>query len=223
MQFEYNTQLDAISIREYGRNVQRMVDHLFTIEDKDTRSIAAADVIKVMNQVNPDTTKSSDYEHKLWDHLHMMAHYQLDVDSPYEKPEPDVLDRRPNLPSYNNGRIEFKHYGKIVEKMIETAMAEEEAETRQKMAEYIAGYMKLAYKSWNEEKVTDEVIIQNLRDLSGGKLSVESVSEISDVVPQAKNRPTNSRGGNSNKKKKNNNNNKRKGGGGGNNNRRYKR
>ncbi|MCB0738282.1 MAG: DUF4290 domain-containing protein, partial [Bacteroidetes bacterium] len=182
MEFEYNSQLEDIAIREYGRNVQRMVNHLATINDRAERNIAAQQVIKVMNQVNPDTTKASDYEHKLWDHLHIMSGYQLDVDSPYQKPSPEELLKRPDLPMYNTHRFTFRHYGTIIDQMIGTACEEESNQTRQKMAHYIAAYMKMAYKTWNDEKVADEVIIQNLREMSGGKLVVETIAEISENV-----------------------------------------
>ena len=213
MEFEYNSQLETIAIREYGRNVQRMVNHLSTIEDKEERNRAAVQVIKVMNQVNPDTTKASDYEHKLWDHLHMMSGYQLDVDSPYEKPKPEELLKRPDLPMYNTHRFTYRHYGTIIDQMISTACEEESDETRQKMANYIAAYMKMAYRTWNDEKVADEVILENLRELSGGKLTVDAIAEINENIATFKSKSNQNNNRNRNKKKKrkpNNNNNNRR-------------
>lgn len=203
MKFEYNTQLGPILIREYGRNVQRMVKHTMTIEDRETRTIAAKDIIKVMSQINPDLQKSNDYQHKLWDHLYIMSDYKLDVDTEFEAPDPEKAKKRPDLPSYGNGRLEFKHYGKTVEKMIAIAEKEEDPETKQKMAEYTAAYMKHAYKSWNEEKVADDVIIGNLKELSGGNLSVDSVARIlDDSQLQRPPKQMGNKGKSNNKKKK---------------------
>lgn len=179
MNIDYNTQLEPISIKEYGRNVQRMVEHCMTIEDADTRKLAAESVIQVMVNINPELKKNSDYLHKCWDHLYIMSGLKLEVESPYPKPTEEELHKRPDLPSYNTGRIRHRHYGKNIGKMIEIATLEEDPEKKSKMTDFTAAYMKMAYKTWNEDKVADEVIKANLKELSKGKLTIDTVVDLS--------------------------------------------
>lgn len=183
MNIEYNTQLEPLTIKEYGRNVHRMVAHTLSIEDREERTLAAKSIVKVMEYINPDPKKGADHEHKLWDHLHMIANYELDVDSPYEKPSPpDTMDKAISKPDYPKGRIRYRHYGKIVEKLIEVTKEEKDPESRKKMENYLGGYMKLAYKQWNEQKMSDDVIIQNVLDMSDGEIKLTEIVDITDAV-----------------------------------------
>lgn len=183
MELEYNTSLDSIIIREYGRNVQRMVDHVMTIEDRDLRTRAAKDVIKVMAQINPDPKKSNDYDQKLWDHLYMMSNYELEVDAPYEVPKPLAeAKKETSKPDYPKGGIRYRHYGRIVQDLIKVAREESDPEKKERMKAFIASYMKLAYKMWNEQKLSDDVIMKNLIDLSDGELSVEEIVDIAEGI-----------------------------------------
>jgi len=183
MELEYNTQLDPLVIREYGRNVQRMVNHAMTIEDRDERTLAVKGIIKVMALINPDEKKGNDHEHKLWDHLFIMSDYKLDVDAPFEMPEPEKeLDKVLSKPSYGKGRIRYRHYGKTVQNMIEVAKNEENEETRERMKQYLGAYMKLAYKQWNEQKLSDDVIIANIKDMSDGLLNLDEIVDITEAV-----------------------------------------
>jgi hypothetical protein len=184
MEMDYNTQLEPLMIKEYGRNVQRMVEHAKTIKDKEERNLAAQGIIKVMELINPDPKKGGDHEHKLWDHLHIIANNELDVDSPYEKPEEtNTLDKVASKPSYSRGRIRYRHYGTIVHDMIKVAAEEKDPEAKDKMEQYLAAYMKLAYKQWNSAKMSDEVILENLKDMSNGAIELDEVVDITDSVP----------------------------------------
>ena len=62
---EYNTSRSIMGMREYGRHVQRMVDHLMTIEDKAKRQEQAQVVIELMGFLNPSLKNIEDYKHKL--------------------------------------------------------------------------------------------------------------------------------------------------------------
>lgn len=184
MDIEYNTQLEPLTIKEYGRNVQRMVAHTMSLEDKDQRTLAAQGIVKVMEYINPDPKKGADHEQKLWDHLHVMANYELDVDAPYEKPSPpENLEKEISKPDYPKGRIRYRHYGKIVENLVQITKAEKDPESRKKMEAYLGGYMKLAYKQWNEQKMSDDVIIQNILDMSDGEVKLTEIVDITESVP----------------------------------------
>lgn len=183
MDLDYNTQLEPLLIKEYGRNVQRMINHAINIADREERNAAAFEIIKVMELINPDPKKGADHEHKLWDHMHIIAQNNLDVDAPYDKPEADKpIDKVASKPGYPKGKIKYRHYGSIVEEMIAVAKNEADPEVKQRMENYLAAYMKLAYKEWNEQKLSDEVIIQNLSDMSGGAIEIDQVIDITESV-----------------------------------------
>ena len=82
----YNTERVKLWMPEYGRNVQKMVDYIKTIEDREKRNEQARAVVKVMEILNPQVHVQENWEQKLWDHLHIISGFSLDVDSPYPAP-----------------------------------------------------------------------------------------------------------------------------------------
>ena len=87
---DYNTQREKLTMPEYGRNVLKMIEKLKEIPDRDKRSEQARAVIKVMEALNPQVHSQDNYEHKLWDHLYMIAGFDLDVDSGSRPPITDA-------------------------------------------------------------------------------------------------------------------------------------
>ncbi|MCI0920041.1 DUF4290 domain-containing protein [Sphingobacterium rhinopitheci] len=170
MNFDYNSTRPNLILAEYGRNVQNMVDYICTVPSKEERNRLAQVVIDMMGVLNPHLRDVSDFKHKLWDHLYIISDFKIDVDSPYPIPNRDEIRHKPQPIAYPQNRIRFKHYGHIVEKMIAKAMAASTDETKLKMATSIANFMKMAYSTWNKDSVTDQHIIQDLSDLSGGVL-----------------------------------------------------
>ena len=174
----YNTEKEQIAIPEYGRCVQEMIKKLSEIEDRQQRTEAAKYIISVMVQMNPSIKQSSDYEHKLWDHLYMISGYNLDVDSPYAPPIPIEQQKKPQHIGYQNNHIKYGHYGQYLIKMIEAASQEENDEVREALAYSLAGQMKRNYLEWNKSVVNDQVIIDDLRTISGGRLVIGDESRL---------------------------------------------
>ena len=77
----YNTERERLRMPEYGRNIFRMVESLKSIPDKEKRSRQAAAIVKVMEILNPQVHSQENYSQKLWDHLYIIAGYDLDIDS----------------------------------------------------------------------------------------------------------------------------------------------
>lgn len=169
---EYNTTREMMIIPEYGRNVQRMIQFACTIEDREQRNKAAKFIINVMAQLNPAVKEAGDYKHKLWDHLHIIADFKLDVDAPYPPPPPLSLSTKPETLSYHDKEIEFKHYGKNIALMIEKATEYENGPEKDALVNAIANHMKKSYLSWNRESVNDELIELHLKVLSQDKLKL---------------------------------------------------
>lgn len=165
-------------VPEYGRNIQAMIEHLFTIEDRIQRTQAAYYIVSIMAQMNPQVRESSDYMHKLWDHLFIISRFRLDVDSPYEMPKPDVISKKPRHIGYNQNSIRFGHYGHYTESLIQKAKYYEDGDEKNALIQAIANYMKKQYLSWNRDSVTDETIAANLNELSGGRLTLAEDSKL---------------------------------------------
>ena len=174
----YNTEKEQIVISEYGRCIQEMIKKLPEIEDREQRTEAAKYIISVMVQMNPNIKLSSDYEHKLWDHLYMISGYNLDVDSPYAPPIPVEQQSRPQHIGYQNNQIKYGHYGQYLIKMIEAASKEENDEVREALAYSLAGQMKRNYLEWNKSVVNDQVIIDDLKSISHGRLVISDESRL---------------------------------------------
>lgn len=169
---DYNTSLPKLRLPEYGRNIQRMIDHAISLKDREERTKAANTIIKVMGNLNPSLRENRDFKHKLWDHLHMMAEFNLDIDSPFEPPKPEQFRTRPSRVPYPQSSIRYRHYGKTIENMIEMAIQMEDSEKKTELIRALANHMKLCYLTWNKESVTDQVIMQSLKEMSGGLLEL---------------------------------------------------
>jgi len=190
-------------IPEYGRNVQRMVDYLLTIENREDRNKQAQNLIAIIANLNPQVYEvDEDPVHKLWDHLYIMSDFKLDVDSPFPPPAPESLMEKPKSVDYPKTTRRLRHYGNITRSMVEYALSLEEGEEKQALVESIGNVMKKNYLVWNKDNVEDDVILKNLQDLSEGKLKTEGItlSEKRDLV---QNVPQH----NHNKRKRNNHNN----------------
>ena len=179
----YNTEKEAIAISEYGRCIQEMIKRLPEIEDRKQRTEAAKYIISVMVQMNPQIKESSDYEHKLWDHLYMISGYNLDLDGPYAPPRPITQQKKPQHIGYQNNDIKYGHYGQYLIKMIEAASQEENDEVREALAYSLASQMKRNYMEWNKSVVNDQVILDDLKNISGGRLVINEESKLSNDMP----------------------------------------
>lgn len=199
MNFDYNTTRNDLILAEYGRNVQNMVKYICELPDLKERNRYAQAVIDLMGFLNPHLRDVADFKHKLWDHLHIISGYQIDVDSPYPKPTPEQAAVKPKHIGYPQQKIRFKHYGKTVETLIQRAKNTEEPERKAAMVQGIANFMKMAYVTWNKDNVADETILKNLSELSNGELQLEENINLNKVeFKPVMNRPVNNNRGRSN-------------------------
>jgi hypothetical protein len=200
MTFDYNTTRKKLILAEYGRNVQNMVKYIVELPTKEERNRYAQVVIDLMGFLNPHLRDVADFKHKLWDHLHIISDFKIDVDSPYPKPSEDAIRFKPAPLAYPQQRIKFKHYGKTVELMISKARAMDDAARKQQMIQSIANFMKMAYVTWNKDTVADETIIKDLRDMSNGELLLQENVNLNRVEFRAPN-PVNRQRSNTNQNK----------------------
>lgn len=173
MIFDYNTTRKKLILAEYGRNVQNMVQYICGLPTKNERNRYAQVVIDLMGFLNPHLRDVADFKHKLWDHLHIISDFKIDVDSPYPKPSEDAIRFKPAPLAYPQQRMKYKHYGRMIELMMEKAKSVDDSERKQQMVKVIANTMKTAYVAWNKDTVADETIIKDLREMSNGALQLQ--------------------------------------------------
>jgi hypothetical protein len=167
---EYNTTRNHLIMKEYGRHIQKMIEFLLTIEDKEERQNNAYAVIELMGFLNPHLKNVEDFRHKLWDHLFLISDFKLDVESPYPIPTRETLKARPERLKYPKSHPRYNHLGKNIEVVMEKALKEENPEKKQGFANAIAYYMKLTYSNWHKELVHDDTIQQELSTMTNGEL-----------------------------------------------------
>ena len=173
---EYNTARPTMHIPEYGRNVQKMIDHAVSLADRDERNKVAQAIIKVMGELNPQLRDVEEYKPKLWTHLFIMSNFELDVDSPYPIPKQESLAAKPEKVDYPQSRIKIGHYGKTIEKLIDKAKEMTDEKEKEAMVKTIASMMKRFHLMYNSNTIEDSIISSHLEKLSDGELTIDDLS-----------------------------------------------
>lgn len=197
---EYNTQLKKLALPEYGRNIQNMVDYCLTLKDKEERTRCANSIINIMGNMFPHLRDVNDFKHILWDHLAIMSDFQLEIDYPYEIVKKEDLFSKPAKLEYSRPDMEYRHYGKTLEKLVDLAASVEEGEERKQLLWLTVTHMKKSYIQWNKE-VDDQKIFIDLYELSKQRIDLRG----SDMkLPDMKdlNQRNNNNNNNNRKKKK---------------------
>ena len=200
----YNTQKKKLIIPEYGRHIHQMIDQAVALKDKEKRDKMAKAIIGVMGNLNPHLRDVPDFKHKLWAQLFIMSDFQLDVDSPFDKPSKEGYEKRkPNKLDYPQNYPKYRFYGNNIKRMIDFTIEWDNFDLKEKLILTIANHMKKCFLNWNKEAVDDQVILDHLLDLSDGKLKVsESDLPLTDSAEFLKTRPKNNGYKSNNKSRK---------------------
>ena len=202
---QYNTKRSQLIIPEYGRHVQLMINQIMETQDRDDRNKMAKAVIGIMGNMNPHLRDVPDFQHKLWDQLFIMSNFELDVDSPYEKPQKEVLAQKPERLAYPQRNPKYRFYGNNIKSMINVTSNWEDGDLKNALVYNIANHMKKCFLNWNKDTVQDEVILNHLFELSDNKLKVsEEDLPLTDSSEFLKIRHKNGNGSNKNNQKQRN-------------------
>lgn len=176
---EYNTERPHLILKEYGRNVQKLVEYIRTVPDKNKRTELAYTLIELIKQLTPTIKDQPEDPQRVWDDLYIIADFNLDINSPYPVPERDILFKKPDRVDYPQSQVRFKHYGKNIEKLVKEALKKEDPQERQDAIIYLGKLMKTFYGNWNKETLDDSVILKDIQEMSGGALdmTIEKVRE----------------------------------------------
>ncbi|MDT0685558.1 DUF4290 domain-containing protein [Autumnicola psychrophila] len=174
---EYNSERSQLIIPEYGRHLQKMVEHAVEIEDDKERNKVARSIIAVMGNMNPHLRDVPDFQHKLWDQLFIISDFKLDVESPFPKPSREILEERPEPLAYPQNFPKYRFYGNNIKRMIDEAKEYDEGPLKDALVFTIANHMKKSFLNWNRDTVDDNVIFEHLKELSGGELNLKNSDE----------------------------------------------
>ena len=203
---EYNTEREHLIIPEYGRHIQKMINYAKGLPTKEERNKVSKAIISVMGNLQPHLRDVPDFQHKLWDQLFIMSNFELDADSPYEKPSKEVLSQRPEPLEYPQNHPKYRFYGNNIKTMIDVACTWEQGELREALIYTIANHMKKCFLNWNKDTVEDEVIFQHLHELSGGKINLknfdEDLTDSSSLMRTKKKYSSGKKGGKKNRNRK---------------------
>ncbi|HLT74860.1 MAG TPA: DUF4290 domain-containing protein, partial [Ohtaekwangia sp.] len=169
---EYNSQRPNIILKEYGRNVQKLVEYIRNTPDKEKRTELAYTLIELIKQLTPSIKEQGDDPQRLWDDLYIIADFNLDVNNPYPVPEREILFKKPMRMEYPQSDVRFKHYGKNIEKLVKEALKKEDPQEREDAIIYLGKLMKTFYGNWNKETLDDSVILKDIQAMSGGALNM---------------------------------------------------
>lgn len=174
---EYNSERPHLIIPEYGRHIQKLVDHCIALEDAEERNKMALAIVDVMGNLQPHLRDVPDFKHKLWDQLFIMSDFKLNADSPYPQPSEAELREKPEPLAYPKTASKYRFYGNNIQTMIDVALSWEEGEKREGLTFVIANHMKKCYLNWNKDSVDDSVIFSHLFELSDGKIDLRNTEE----------------------------------------------
>ena len=190
LEHDYNTQRKKMKLPEYGRSIHKMVDYILLIEDREERILAVKSVIDVMGMMYPYLRDINEFKHKLWDHIAIMSDFKLDIDYPYDPPKPETFIEKPRLVPYNQSNIKYRHYGKIMETFIAaTSGMLDDNQVKTTNTELLANQMKKSYLMWNKDAVEDSKILNDMVELSHGKVRPNPELRLQEVAEIFKQQP----------------------------------
>lgn len=169
---DYNTTRDKLIMPEYGRHIQKMVEQVKEIPDKEKRNEQIKAVVQVMGILNPQLRDQPDFKHKLWDHVQIISGFDIDIDSPYPLPTKEDFMTKPEPVPVSSEPLKAAHYGRNIQNMVNVIAAMPDDEERDKIIKSMAVYMRQQYLIWNKDAVSEETIFKDIEALSGGKLVV---------------------------------------------------
>ena len=190
--------------REFGRNVQSMVEYAKQLEDRDQRTRLAHEIVRIMSNLNPQIKELPDYQQQLWEYLFIIADFELDVDAPYPPPSPDIVMSRPTeRMEYYRGKPTYRQYGKNVELMINSASEMEDSPEKTEYVNLIANTMRQFVRNAGKEVPPEEVIASHIQELSDNRLEVDASNlQLYRTTPPAKqHHPSKSKGRSKNKRR----------------------
>jgi hypothetical protein len=178
---EYNTQRKKLVLPEYGRHIQKMIQYVANIKDRDKRNEQIMALVSIMGDLNPHLRDVNDFKHKLWDHVQIIADFNIDIDSPYPIPSRESFQEKPAIIPHKTTPVRIMHYGRNVQDMIDAIAARPANEDNDALVVTLGNFMKREYLIWNKDSVTDELIFRDIVALSKGRIRITPEMRLADI------------------------------------------
>ena len=169
----YNTALPQMTLPEYGRNVQNMIDFCMTITDREIRTSCAHAIVRIMSSLFPELKGENGDNQKFWDHINVMSGFKLDIDFPCEVIQKENLNPKPEKIPYTSSKFRYRHYGKIIERMIQCVANLEDGPEKDELVSRIAHHMKKLMIAHNAEAMTDAKVLRDLAAYSDHRIDLD--------------------------------------------------
>lgn len=170
---DYNTQREKLLMPEYGREIQKMVDHAISLPTKEERQLCAETIVRLMESKNPQVQDSANAEQALWDHLYLMSRKQLDIDWPFDVSEAEKILSKPQPMAHPTGSARMRHYGRLIEELFEKLKTMPEGEERDELVRLTANQMKRNLAAWGHGSMDDEKVADDLARFTDGKIQID--------------------------------------------------
>ena len=170
---DYNTQREKLVMPEYGREIQKMVDHAIGLASKEERQRCAQAIVKMMETKVPQLRDNADYRQMLWDHLYMMSRKELDIDWPFDVSAAEKIHNKPQPIPLPKEHIRLRHYGKLIEELFEKLKTMPAGEERDALTYYTANQMKRDLTTWGHGSMDDEKVANDLAYYTDGVIQLD--------------------------------------------------
>lgn len=170
---DYNTGRERLIMPEYGREIQKMADYAVGLPTKEERLRCAKSIVRLMATKVPGIRDSANYERMLWDHLFLMSHKQLDIDWPFDISEAELILTKPEPLPLPQANIQQRHYGRLVEELLEKLKTMPEGAERDALAAKTANQMKRDLATWGHGSMDDERVASDLARLTNSVIQLD--------------------------------------------------
>lgn len=170
---QYNTQRDYLVMPEYGRGVQEMIELAVMLPDKAERQRCAETIVSIMSRIQPQQGSQEDFQHRLWNHVARISHYELDIDYPVEIVTEEKALEHPAPLKYPMKRIKRRHYGHLIESSLQYAQTLPEGDERDALVSMVANQMKQNLFVWNRDSMDENLVAQDINRYTDGQLGID--------------------------------------------------
>lgn len=170
---DYNTQREALVMPEYGREIHKMIEHAIQLPTKEERMRCAQTIVRQMENKVPQIRENADYKQTLWDHLYLMSNKKLDIDWPYDLSNAENMHAKPQPMQHPQSSIRLRHYGRLVEEMLNKLKKMPEGPQRDELVRLTANQMKLDLIQWGHGSIDDEKVIDDIARLTDGLIQID--------------------------------------------------
>ena len=170
---DYNTQREHLIMPEYGREIQKMVDHAVGLPTKEERQQCAETIIGIMQRMFPQNGTPENHNQKLWDHLALMSNFKLDIDYPCDVSQALKISDKPEAMPYPMKAIPVRHYGNMMFEVFEKLKTMPEGPERDELARITANQMKRCLYQWSHGSADDEKVANDLARCTDGVIQLD--------------------------------------------------